>query len=270
MTVVNLPDLPRLDTGSVGRLPGSVRRPAYDRAELRTGIVHIGAGAFHRCHQAEYTDDALEAEFGPWGITGINLRAPDLQATLGAQGGLYCRELRDAATSERRLIGALLRTMTVLGPDYDVHRLTLRRALAEAADPAIGVITLTVTEKGYCHIPATGELNLDHPDIVHDLAHPEVPASAPGFVLRVLAMRFAHALAAPAIISCDNVPDNGATLRRSVLGLAAHNPALRDRIAAEVAFLDTVVDRIVPATRQQDLDLFDADTGPGGLRARRG
>jgi len=254
-------DLPRLGPEAATRLPDAVRRPGYDRARLGPGIAHIGAGAFHRCHQAEYTDDALEAEFGPWGIVGINLRPPDLQATLGAQSGLYCRVLRDGPARDRRLIGSLVGTRTVLGADYDPHRLTLASALGACADPAIRAITLTVTEKGYCHVPATGGLDAAHPDVVHDLAHPETPVSAPGFVLRLLALRFARGLPPPAIIPCDNVPDNGGTLRRSVLGLAAGNPALHDRIAREATFLDTMVDRIVPATRAEDLEGFAAETG---------
>lgn len=132
MTTSRLAEMPRLSPAVSDRLPDAVRRPRYDRGRLRPGILHIGVGAFHRCHQAEYTDDALEARFGPWGIVGINLRPPDLQATLGAQHGLYCRELRDGPRKDRRLIGALLRTETVLGPDYDPHRLTLRSALPPA------------------------------------------------------------------------------------------------------------------------------------------
>ena len=225
------PDVPRLTPDTSGRLPDAVSRPVYDRGRLRPGVAHLGAGAFHRCHQAEYTDDALEAEFGPWGIVGINLRPPDLQSTLGTQGGLYCRELRDGPAVDRRLIGSLVRIETVLGPDYDPHRLTLKSALAACADPAVGVVTLTVTEKGYCHVPATGELDASHPDVLHDLARPEAPVSAPGFLLRVLAMRFARDLPPPAIISCDNVPDNGSTIALiggAVLGLGL----LRRKFAA--------------------------------------
>jgi fructuronate reductase len=252
--------IPRLGPETAARLPDAVRRPGYDRTRLQPGIVHIGAGAFHRCHQAEYTDDALEASFGPWGIVGVNLRPPDLQASLGDQNGLYCRELREGPVRDRRLVGSLVRTQTVLGSDYDPYRLTLAKALAAAADPAIRVISLTVTEKGYCHTPATGELDLSHPDVVHDIAHPDTPVSAPGFVLAVLALRFARNLPQPAIISCDNVPDNGSTLGRSVLGLAAAQPALHDHVAREATFLSTMVDRIVPATRDDDIHGFAAET----------
>ena len=252
---------PRLSPETARLLPENIRRPGYDRTRLTPGILHIGAGAFHRCHQAEFTDDGLEAEFGPWGIVDVNLRPPDLRTMLGAQDGLYCRELREGPAKERRLIGSVIRAHSVLAADYDPYRLTLQDALHAALDPAIGVISLTVTEKGYCHIPATGELNTDHPDVIHDMAHPESPVSAPGFVLRVLALRFVRGLNPPAIISCDNVPDNGSTLRRSVLGLAANDRILQSRIVEVVTFLNTMVDRIVPATRHEDVATFAAETG---------
>lgn len=252
----------RLGSTSIDRLPDSVRRPGYDRGRLSPGILHLGVGAFHRCHQAEYTDDALEADFGPWGIVGVNLRAPDLEPTLGAQENLYCRELRSHGDIDRRLIGALVDTISVADTRRDPQRASLHRALQAAANPSIGVVTLTVTEKGYCHIPATGDLDLDHPDILHDIAHPETPISVPGFVLRALAMRLAASAPLPALISCDNVPDNGSTLRRSVLGLAAKiDPALYDRVEREVCFVNTMVDRIVPATRDEDIAGFAAATG---------
>ena len=256
------PTPPRLGPATLDRLPAAIRRPGYDRARLTPGILHLGVGAFHRCHQAEYTDDALEAAFGPWGILGVNLRAPDLSASLGAQGGYYCRELREGEQVERRLIGSMVETISVPGANDASHAATLERALAAASRASIGVVTLTVTEKGYCHIPATGELDLDHPDIRHDIANPSAPSSVPGFVLRMMARRLEAGTPLPALISCDNVPDNGSTLRRSVLGLAqAIDPALGDRLAREACFLNTMVDRIVPATRPEDIDGFASQTG---------
>lgn len=252
----------RLGAGNSGDLPAAVRRPAYDRSRLRPGIMHLGAGAFHRCHQAEWTDDALESRFGDWGIVASNLRPPDLEPLLGEQQGLFCRELRDSGTCERRLVGAVVDTVSVSDPGQDPHRLTLGRALATAAAPPIRVITLTVTEKGYCHTPATGELDTDHPDIRHDLAHPATPVSVPGFILRTLALRRQAAVPFPTMISCDNVPDNGATLRRCVLALARlTDPALADEVERSGIFLNTMVDRIVPATRPEDLERFAEETG---------
>lgn len=252
----------RLATQTLDQLPPTIRRPAYDRSRLKAGIVHIGIGAFHRCHQAEYTDDALEAAFGDWGIVGINLRPPSLSAVLDPQDGLYCRELRNNGTVERRIIGALKAHISVQDNVGDPARQTLAAALQRTAAPDIQAITLTITEKGYCHIPATGELDLDHPDIIHDIRHPEQPLSAPGFLLRALSMRFEHGHQPPAIISCDNVPGNGDTLRHCVLALAGKiDPRLGDRIRNEVTFANSMVDRIVPATLPDYLDRFETETG---------
>jgi fructuronate reductase len=256
------PNAVRLDAGSAGRLPASVQRPTYDRSALKRGVLHLGDGAFHRCHQAEWTDDALEAQFGDWGIVGVNLRPPDLANVVGAQSGLFCRELRENGTVTRRLIGAEVTHISVLDETYDPHHLSLRAALEAAADPAIRLITMTVTEKGYCHIPATGELDLDHHDIRHDIVNPRTPRSMPGFILEALTMRIERDIALPAIMSCDNVLDNGATLRRVVLGLAERlDTAVAARIADEVHFLNTMVDRIVPATQDSDIERFAAETG---------
>lgn len=246
----------RLGTETADNLPGAIRRPGYDRSKLTAGVMHLGAGAFHRCHQAEWTDDALEAEFGDWGIVDVNLRAPDLSSLHGGQSGLFCRELRDAGGKERRLVGAVVETMTV------ADAASLQRAIERAASPDIRVVTMTVTEKGYCHIPATGELNVQHPDIVHDAAHPDEPRSVPGFVLRLLKLRHQRSVVWPTILSCDNVPDNGATLRRCVIGIARLvDPAFADVVERQGRFLNTMVDRIVPATRDADLDQFASDTG---------
>lgn len=256
-----LPAATRLIPATAPRLPASVQRPAYDRTQLKTGILHLGDGAFHRCHQAEWTDDALAAEFGDWGIVGVNLRPPDLGSTLGAQSGLFCRELREDGAVTRRLIGSEISHLTVFDAGYDPHRLSLAAALDAAADPAIRLITLTVTEKGYCHIPATGALDLAHPDIVHDIAHPRTPRSVPGFLLEALRLRLLRGLAVPAIMSCDNVPDNGVTLQRAVLGLAQQiDPQLVERLG-DVHFLSTMVDRIVPATEDRDIASFADETG---------
>jgi fructuronate reductase len=253
---------PRLAAETAGKLPPGVRRPGYERSQLRPGILHLGAGAFHRCHQAEWTDDALESAFGDWGIVAVNLREPDLAPLLGVQDGLFCRELRDGEVRQQRLVGSIIRTEQVHDARRDPERRSLARALAQAASAEIRALTLTITEKGYCHVPATGALNLDHPDIVHDIAHPDAPVSAPGFVLRALAIRIDRGTALPAILSCDNVPDNSATLRRAVLGLAQRTASeIASRIEREARFLNTMVDRIVPATRDTDIDAFAAETG---------
>src|SRR4051812_46865182 len=140
----------RLSPETVERLPPRIRRPAYERAALRVGLAHLGVGAFHRCHQADYTDDLLEARFGPFGVVGINLRPPLLAESLAPQDGLFTRTLRQDGLSETRLIGCHRRSIDAGTQDG------VEAALVALADPAIGVATMTLTEKGYCHVPSTG------------------------------------------------------------------------------------------------------------------
>jgi len=125
--------------------------------------------------------------------------------------------------------------------------------LSIMADPAVKIVTLTVTEKGYCHNPATGALNLDHPDILHDLTH-ALPVSAPGFLVRALARRYAAGCAPFTVLTCDNLPENGRLVRGMVLQLAEQiDPDLASWIAPNGRFPSTMVDRITPATTQEDI-----------------
>jgi fructuronate reductase len=248
----------RLGLKSLGRLPADVARPAYDPGATRVGIVHLGIGAFHRAHQAVYVDDRLAAGERDWAICGASLRSPDTRDALRPQGGLYSLAVRSGDDERLRVIGSV-RNLVVAPEDPD--------ALLQAmSDPAVRIVTLTVTEKGYCHDPATGTLKDDHPDIVADLANPGRPRSAPGFLVEALRRRRADGAAPFTVLCCDNLPANGHTVRNVVTRLAA----LRDRefgrwVAGEVAFPSTMVDRIVPATTDEDrtaistrLDLEDA------------
>jgi fructuronate reductase len=245
--------MPRL---SAKTLPEGLRLPAYDRAALTPGIVHLGLGAFSRCHLTEYTEDALEHAFGPWGIRAVNLRPPALEPMLGVQDHLYIRELREGPVRDRRVIGAICDALTVTGAA------TLAKALSWVTDPATRVVTMTVTEKGYCHIPATGALDLTHPDIIHDIAHPETPRSLPGVIVAALAHIRAAGNSPPAFLSCDNVPGNGGTLHDCVAALAAATGHVSpDWIEANVAFPETMVDRIAPATKPADIAALAAETG---------
>lgn len=237
----------RLDQSTIDGLPASVRRPGYDRTNLAPGMVHLGVGAFHRCHQAEFTDDMLEASFGPWGVIGINLRPPRLAPALGPQDCLYVRSLTpDGSEPDRRAIGSLRAALDVEGDPGP--------ALSVLADPRIGVVTMTVTEKGYCHVPATGGLDEAHPDVLHDLAHPEDPRSVPGFLVAALERRRALGQRSPlTLLSCDNIPANGATLERVVRGIAEQrSPSLERWIGDHVSFPSSMVDRIVPAVTNAD------------------
>jgi len=236
----------RLGAASLAGLARTIRRPSYDRTRLAVGMAHLGVGAFHRCHQSEYTDDALEAEFGPWGEVGISIRAPQLEPTLGAQGGLYTRTLRDEGRSELRVIGCM---REVIDAQDDSNL-----AVTALAAPRISIVTMTVTEKGYCHFPATGALDLNHPDIVHDLADNGSPRSVPGVLVAALDRRRQSGAGGLTLMSCDNIPGNGKILSNVVTALAERrSPVLAAWIAGQVRFPSSMVDRIVPATTSADL-----------------
>ena len=163
----------RLSRSVLPELPPSVRQPHYDRESLKIGMAHIGVGAFHRCHQAEFIDDMLEARFGRWGVLGINLTAPSLADLLAPQDCLYSRTLRQDARAETRIIGALREVIDV------TNKASAEAAIAALGGPEISVATITVTEKGYCLTPSTGALDLDNPALRADLEGGLPAAHAP-------------------------------------------------------------------------------------------
>ncbi len=235
----------RLCGARLAALPRETRRPEYDTQAVRVGWAHLGCGAFHRAHQAEFADDLLAQGHLGWGLVGINLRAPDIGAALTPQDGLYLRVTRDGDHEEQRVIGAIREAVSADGDGA--------AAVRRLADPAIRVVTLTITEKGYCHVPSTGALQADHPDIVHDCNPAAAPRSTPGVLAAALAARRAAGAPPLTLVSCDNVPGNGAVLRGAVLDFARMcDPALAEWIEGCTAFPDTMVDRIVPATADAD------------------
>jgi fructuronate reductase len=234
-----------LSLRALADLPHTVARPAYDPARVTVGIVHLGLGAFHRAHQAVYTDDVLAADLR-WGICGVSLKTPRAVAPLAAQDGLYAVLTKGGGETAARVIGSLRETLFA-GAD----RSALVRRIA---DPRVAVVTATVTEKGYCHDPATGALNHAHPDIVHDLAHPDAPASAVGILTAGLAARRAADAGPLTFVCCDNLPHNGRMVEGIVADFARmRDPSLASWIADHVAFPCSMVDRIVPATTDADV-----------------
>lgn len=221
-------------------LPPGVRQPAYDRTALRPGIVHIGLGAFHRAHQAVYTDAALAAEFGPWGIVGVNLRSVDGVRDLADQDGLYSVVTRARYSDQVQVVGALVEVLAAANARDSV----LRRL----ADASVQIVSLTVTEKAYGLEPRTGGLDVTHPAVAADLLSPENPVGVIGLLVEGLARRRAAGIAPYTVLCCDNLPENGHIVRRLVLEMAGHRDAsLADWIAANGAFPCSMVDRIVPA-----------------------
>ncbi len=217
------------------------------------GIVHLGLGAFFRAFGAIYIAEAMTKSGGDWGITGVSLQSPGTRDGLRPQGWAYTA-LELAPDGGKPQVVTVLRDVLVAPEDPQA-------VLDAMAAPDVKIVSLTVTEKGYCHEPVTGRLNRDHPDIAHDLANP-LPKSAPGFLVRALAARRAAGLAPFTVLCCDNLPENGRVVRGVVLELAGLiDPALAEWIAAEGAFPATMVDRIVPATTAADLDRLEAMTG---------
>jgi fructuronate reductase len=231
-----------------------IARPVYDPHGIGVGVVHLGIGAFHRAHQAIYTDDALAQAREAWGICGVSLRSPDVRDRMMPQDGLYTAIEKSLEGVRRRVIGSV-REVLFLGAD--------RAAIDERLiDPATRIVTLTVTEKGYCHDPATGRLNFEHPDVVHDLVHPRDPVSVVGLLVAALeARRDAHS-GALTVVCCDNLPHNGNVLRGLVDALAqARDTALARWIDHNASFPSTMVDRIVPATTASDIGDNDRALG---------
>jgi fructuronate reductase len=244
----------RLSLQTLASLPSSVARPSYDIASVKPGIVHLGVGAFHRAHQAVMTEAVLTSGDLRWGIIAASLRSADTRDALSPQDGLYTAAVKATEGETLAVIGAIRNL--IVAPENP------ERLIAAMADPAIRIVSLTVTEKGYCHDPATGTLNEEHPDIIHDLANPDHPRSAPGYVIAALARRHAAGVPPFTVLCCDNLPSNGKTVHRVLSRMAAFfDPALGEFVRSSVACPCTMVDRIVPATTDDDRNRISAVLG---------
>ena len=242
----------RLSNATLSHVP--VMRPTYDRAAVKIGVVHLGIGAFHRAHQAVVFDAALTSGDLRWGVLGASLRSPGVRDRLEPQDGLYSVVVRDTVDETVRVIGAVMGVMVATeGP----------AALVEAmASPDVHIVTLTVTEKGYRLDPVTGALLEADPEVAEDLADLVKPRTVPGFLVAALRLRHQRGLKPFTVVSCDNIPHNGLRVRAAVLTMAARIDAgLHDWIAAEGAFPQTMVDRIVPATTAADIDALETRVG---------
>lgn len=228
---------------------GPVLLPGYDRSRLTPGIVHIGLGNFHRAHMAVYLDDLMALGHGQdWAILGAGVRAGDaaMRDALKAQDCLSTVIELDPQGRVARRIGAMTDFLPV-EPDNAA-------LIAAMSDAAIRIVSLTVTEGGYFIDAATGAFDPHHPDIVADAADPK--ATAFGAIIAALRQRRAAGLPAFTIMSCDNLPGNGAVTRNAVVGLARlSDPDFADWIAANVAFPNGMVDRITPATGPREREM---------------
>lgn len=226
-----------LNAGNLSRFdPARVAAPSYARDRVQTGVLHIGPGAFHRAHQADYFDRLLASD-PRWGIAGVSLHSASVAEALAAQDGLYTLATLDDEI-RFRIIGAV---KTV------IRSSDVRFRLLQSA-PTIKLITLTITEKGYC-LQSDGSLDFANPDIDADLRSPRSPRSAIGWLVEALRVRFEADTPIPHILSCDNLSSNGDKLRRAVIDFAAAvNRDLALRIEDDVRFPNSMVDSITPAT----------------------
>ncbi len=239
MTRLTQQTLSRVDTRGSG-----IRLPGYDRGRLARGSVHLGLGAFHRAHQALYTEAAIRQGDERWGIVGVSLRDPRTVQALASQDHLYSVTEREGDESTTRVVGAVVQALYAPG--------ALPRVIAALADPAVAVVTCTVTEKGYSQNPSTSDLDTEDADIRHDLCHPDAPASTLGVLAAGIRRRPAGAPLS--VVCCDNLSANGDTLRRLLTQYAGLiDPALARRIRDEIALPNSMVDRIVPAATPASL-----------------
>lgn len=235
----------KLNQQNLNRLAAEVQLPAYRLSDTRQGIAHIGVGGFHRAHQAYYTDALMNrGEALDWAICGVGLRAEDRRARddLKEQDYLFTLfELGDSDDTEVRVIGAI-RDM-LLAEDG------AQALIDKLADPQIRIVSLTITEGGYCIDDSNGEFMAHLPQIQHDLAHPEAPKTVFGFLCAALEKRRAARIPAFTVMSCDNLPHNGAVTRKALLAFASlRNGDLCSWIDANVSFPNAMVDRITPMT----------------------
>jgi mannitol 2-dehydrogenase len=222
--------------------------PTYDRSTLQRGVVHIGAGNFHRAHQAVYFDDlACSGISNQWGVTGISLRSRDVKDVLSAQDGLY-------TVVERGHDGETARVVGSIGSVYYAPNdgAAVRAALT---DPRTRVVSLTITGNGYFLDPVTREFDASHPDVRADLTGSGSYVTAWGYLTDALELRRRAGTAPFTVLCCDNIPDNTAAARTALVSFAAlKDPGLARWIDTHVAFPSTMVDRITPQTSESEVE----------------
>jgi len=246
-----------LSLANLASVPETVARPRYARESLRAGILHIGVGNFHRAHQAVYLDDLFNAgKDHDWAILGAGVRQGDaaMRRALEPQDWLTTVVELEPGANRARISSSMIDFVPVNDDG---------RAIVDALDdPAIRIVSLTVTEGGYCIDPASGAFNPDHPEIRYDASHMEAPRGVFGVLLAALKRRRDRGLAAFTVMSCDNIPHNGRVTMDAVAGLAdLIDPALAAYVRESVAFPNSMVDRITPATTDRERAILEERFG---------
>ncbi|MGQ0609984.1 MAG: mannitol dehydrogenase family protein [Paracoccaceae bacterium] len=241
----------KLGDGLLSRLPSGVSGPTYDRSRLTPGIVHIGLGNFHRAHQAWYLHRLMQqGKALDWAILGAGVRAYDEEqrVKLAGQDHLTTLIQLDPSGKSVEVVGSMIGYIPIEPGN--------RALIRQLAEPAIRIVSMTVTEGGYFLDPATKRFDPSQGDIQHDLIHPETPRTAFGAIVAALKIRRERGFGPFTCQSCDNLPGNGAILREVVLGVAQlGDPALARWIEENVSFPNSMVDCIVPATGSHELAL---------------
>lgn len=244
----------RLNLQSLPMLPANIQRPAYDASKAGIGIVHLGIGAFHRAHQAAYTDAAMAHSGGHWGICGVSLKSAAVRDQLTPQDGLY--SVRSVAQAGDTWRAEVRDTWRVVGSVREVlfapEQMTA--VIARIARAETKIVSLTVTEKGYRANVGKREPLWDHPDIINDLLHADQPVSVLGVLAAGLHERFRKRGAPLTILCCDNLLENGAVLEALVHQFVTRRyPQIMPWLRDNMRFPSSMVDRIVPATKPADL-----------------
>lgn len=245
----------KLCTDNLDTIGNRVKTPQYDRAALGTGIVHMSVGGFHRAHQAVYVDEALELNGGDWMICGVGLMPQDDThvATLTAQDTLYTVLERSPENDSAYVVGSMKECLHAPSDPAAV--------LAKLADPSTKIVSLTITEKGYCY-DENGDLSANHPAVQKDLQNPDAPQTAMGYLLRSLRMRHDAGTGAYTIMCCDNLPGNGDLTKKILLQYAKLADAeLTSWIEDNVTFPNAMVDRITPVTTPEIVERLRSNFG---------
>ena len=248
----------KLKTESLASLTHALAVPTYDRAAVRTGIVHFGVGGFHRAHQAMYLDRLMnEGKALDWGICGVGVLPGDaaMKSVMDAQDCLYTLVLKNPdGTREGRVVGSI--TEYLLAPEDP------EAVIAKMASPQTRIVSLTITEGGYNFHHVTGEFDAANPAVAADLEPGAVPATVFGLVTEALLRRREAGVPPFTVMSCDNIQGNGDVARRMFTAFAdLRDPELGEWMRANVAFPNSMVDRITPVTTDADRDMVAEDFG---------
>ncbi|MEO9510960.1 MAG: mannitol dehydrogenase family protein [Flavobacteriaceae bacterium] len=246
-----------LNQENLSSIAGQVSCPSYERSKVKTGIIHVGIGGFHRAHEAFYTDELLEEGYHDWGICGVALLPFDdkIYQVLKNQDGLYTVIIKELdGTLSIKVIGSIVEYL--FAPENP------QRVIEKMAHPDTKIISLTITEGGYNYDEATGEFIFENPNIQHDLKTPSSPKTIFGYLTQSFKLRKEKGTAGCTVQSCDNIQGNGHITKKMVLsyiGLA--EPDLVEWVESNVAFPNSMVDRITPVTIQKDIELLLRETG---------